>query len=260
MFGMHPSEVREHIAELVSLEVNDCEISRLTGVPRTTIRDLRHSIVNGSGLGAANGREPCPRCWHAARPMRFTAPDYAELLGLYLGDGHIARAGRTHQLRIFLDAKYARVVSESHELLERCFEGNRVGRGSAPAATMAVLSVYSSHMPCLFPQHGPGPKHLRPIVLEEWQQDLVEQAPWPLLKGLIRSDGCSFVNRTGPYAYLSYCFANRSEGIIDLFVDTCERVGLRPRPTYFAKRGIWHVRINRRGCVAAMREQIGVKE
>lgn len=195
-----------------------------------------------------------------ASGLSFSADDYSELLGLYLGDGHITQAGRTNRLRLFLDAKHRRVVDEARQLLERCFGGNRVGRASAEAATMAVLSVYNAHLPCLFPQHGPGPKHLRPILLEDWQREIVSEAPWPLLRGLIRSDGCSFVNRTGPYEYLSYAFTNRSKGIIDLFLKTSRELGLRPRVTYFAARSIWQIRINRRGCVARMRKHVGVKD
>ena len=41
-------------------------------------------------------------------------------------------------------------------------------------------------------------KHERRIILEPWQQDLVDAASWALLRGLIRSDGCVFINRTGP--------------------------------------------------------------
>src|SRR3954469_14295206 len=37
---------------------------------------------------------------------------------------------------------------------------------SAQGGSMRVLCVYSSHLPCLFPQHGAGKKHERPIVLE----------------------------------------------------------------------------------------------
>jgi hypothetical protein len=40
-------------------------------------------------------------------------------------------------------------------------------------------------------------KHERPIVLEPWQRELVAATPWALLRGLIRSDGCVFINRTG---------------------------------------------------------------
>jgi hypothetical protein len=63
-----------------------------------------------------------------------------------------------------------------------------------------VVSVYSLHLPCLFPQHGSGVKHERRIRLEPWQQELVDAAPWSLLRGLTLSDGCAFINRRGVIA------------------------------------------------------------
>lgn len=41
----------------------------------------------------------------------------------------------------------------------------------------------------LFPQHEPGKKHERSIVLADWQQQLVELNSEHLVKGLIESDG-----------------------------------------------------------------------
>jgi hypothetical protein len=32
---------------------------------------------------------------------------------------------------------------------------------------------YSRHWPCLFPQSGPGRKHLRKIELQPWQRTIV---------------------------------------------------------------------------------------
>lgn len=45
------------------------------------------------------------------------------------------------------------------------------------------VSLYSKHWPCLFPQHGPGKKHLRPIRLELWQEVLVKQATEEFIRG-----------------------------------------------------------------------------
>ena len=43
---------------------------------------------------------------------------------------------------------------------------------------------FSKHWPCVFPQHGSGPKHKRPIVLESWQRWVaVERHPEFLLRG-----------------------------------------------------------------------------
>lgn len=185
--------------------------------------------------------------------MTFTPSDYAELLGLYLGDGHIVRMPRTWRFRLFLDSKYPAVVRESKELLQRCFSANDVGTVYAHEGRLTVLSVYSSHLECLFPQHGLGKKHERRICLEPWQQDIVDQAPWSFLRGCVRSDGCVFLNRTGPYVYLSYDFTNRSSDILDIFSRTCDAVGVEYRR--YAKR----VRICRRPSVALMEANVGLK-
>ena len=82
-------------------------------------------------------------------------------------------------------------------------------------------------------------------------------APWAFLRGCIRSDGCAFINRTGPYEYLSYEFSNYSKDIVDLFVSTCDQVGVATRVNRFRRR--WSVRINQRASVALMLEHVGKK-
>jgi hypothetical protein len=185
--------------------------------------------------------------------MLFTAGDYAELLGLYLGDGCISTTGRAHRLRIFLDARYPGIIRDTVRLLERCFPANSVGQVSKDRGSCICVSVYSAHLPCLFPQTGPGKKHDRKIVLEPWQLAAVAGAPWRFLRGCIRADGCAFVNRTGRYEYLSYSFANRSSEILDVFEAVCQCLGLRPRRTRM------DVRINRREAVALMVQHVGLK-
>jgi hypothetical protein len=46
----------------------------------------------------------------------------------------------------------------------------------------------SPRWPEAFPQHGPGRKHDRPIVLEPWQREIVDSFPRELLRGLLDSD------------------------------------------------------------------------
>jgi hypothetical protein len=252
---MHPPHIRAEALALVSAGLNDCEISRRLGIPRRTILDWRRPPEQRYTRRVIT--EVCPRCWQPAKPIRFTAEDYAELLGLYLGDGCISEGARTTRLRIALDAKYVRMNNEIRELLARCLPANPIGTQSAHGGSMIYLSAYSSHLPCLFPQDGAGPKHSRAIELEPWQSDLIERAPWALLRGLIRSDGCAFINRTGPYEYLSYDFTNMSTDIADLFARTCESVGVEYRRTRF--RCCWKIRINRRSSVLPMLEHVGVK-
>jgi hypothetical protein len=126
---VHAASVRASALELIADGINDCEISRRLGVPRSTVRDWRRPR-------RLRAREPevCLRCWEGSRPVRLAAADYVELLGLYLGDGHISRLARTERLRIHLDARYRGVVDEAEALLRRCFPANRVGRASRMSA------------------------------------------------------------------------------------------------------------------------------
>jgi hypothetical protein len=264
---MHPPEVKQAALDLIATGHNDCEVARQLGIPRATIRDWRRpTYVSRRDYADC----ACPRCWRASKPMRFEPEDYTELLGLYLGDGHIAEGARTDRLRLSLDARYDQMNAEIEALMRRCFPHNRVGRVQAArsgysgrSAACLVLSVYSAHLRCLFPQHGPGRKHERPIRLEPWQETLVEQAPWGFVRGCIRSDGCAFINRTDvhrekPYEYLSYGFSNKSEDIARLFVAACDLVGVRWRLNS-GRRGVWAVRINRRQSVAMMVDHVGLK-
>jgi hypothetical protein len=195
--------------------------------------------------------------------MTFTPADYAEMLALYLGDGCISAFARTLQLRIALDLKYPRIITESRQLLQRCFPQNTVGVIRAHRGAMVYLSLYSMHLACLFPQHGRGKKHECAIRLEPWQREMVQASPWAFIRGCIRTDGASFINRTDihrpePYEYLSYEFSNMSQDILALFVDACDRVGVFTRVSCSRKR-LWKVRINRRASVARMVEHVGLK-
>lgn len=247
---MHPPEVKQQALALIAAGHNDCEVSRRMGIPRRTIMGWRRPTYVKK-----RDRHVCPRCWRVTRPMSFTSRDYSELLALYLGDGSISQHARTQRLRIALDVKYPTIIEDCRALLERCFPQHRVD--VVPGQGCVSVSVYSSHLSCLFPQHGPGPKHERPISLERWQCRHIEQEPWAFLRGCIRSDGCCFVNRTGPYEYLSYDFNNMSDDIAGLFIAACELVDLDYRANHWRS---WHIRINRRASVARMLEHVGVKE
>jgi hypothetical protein len=100
---MHPPEVRAEAMTLIEQGLNDCEVARCLGIPRGTIRDWRRPTYVPR---RQTPLETCPRCWRAAKPIRFMPDDYAELLGLYLGDGCISEGARTQRLRLSLDAKY----------------------------------------------------------------------------------------------------------------------------------------------------------
>jgi hypothetical protein len=122
------------------------------------------------------------------------------------------------------------------------------------------VNLFSSwkSWPCLFPQHGPGRKHSRPIVLEPWQQAIVDAEPEAFLRGLIHTDGWRGLNRVTvkgkDYAYPRYQFSNRSDDIRKLFTDTCDELGIEWR-----RWGRWHISVAKRDAVARMDEFVGLK-
>ena len=170
-----------------------------------------------------------------------------------MGDGCIARVGRTQSLRFSLDPRYPGVVDRLRSLLAAMFACNAVNTVRADDGATLVVCVYSCHMACLFPQHGSGKKHQRPIVLEPWQSEAVSCHPWEFIRGCLWTDGCSFVNRTGRYAYRSWDFCNYSDDIRRLFGAACTMVGVEHR--IYTKR----VRICRRPSVALIDAHVGDK-
>ena len=154
---MHPPHVREAATELIRAGINDCEISRRLGIPRGTIRDWRRPTYVSQRTYVA---ETCWRCWKGSKPVRLEPEDHTELLGLYLGDGSISAHPRTDRLRIALDLRYPVIIEDTRRLLTRVFPENSVDVvTTGVTGNVANVSVYSQHLKCLFPQHGPGPKH-----------------------------------------------------------------------------------------------------
>jgi hypothetical protein len=117
--------------------------------------------------------------------------------------------------------------------------------------------------PEVFPQHGPGPKHERAIVLEDWQAEIVDEYPWAFLRGLIHSDGCRTTNtfktklpsgRVGEYSYTRYFFSNVSADIRGLFCAACDRVGVR-----WTQSNRRNISVSHRASVALLDEHVGAK-
>jgi hypothetical protein len=244
----HAREAVSSALTLAESGASATEIGLLTGVPRRTVVDWIAGRVPSSGSA-----DRCSRCGtsHDTNP---DAPEtiYAYLLGLYLGDGYLAPHPReVFRLRITLDARYPGIIDEAAAAIDAV-----LGRTSARRLKRVgdfEVYAYSKAWPCLFPQHGPGKKHERPIVLAPWQQSIVDRHPDRLLRGLIQSDGCRFVNTGRNWTAPRYSFSNRSADIHRIFCDACDQLGLRwtraPHTTY----------VSRVADVARMDEFIGPK-
>jgi len=189
--------------------------------------------------------------------------NYVYLLGLYLGDGHIASPQRTYQPRIFLDATYPEIVTDAPAAMQLTLPDGRVHVRPSRRSNMRTIEAASTRWPLLFPQYGPGRKHERPLRLEPWQQELVDAYPHELLRGLIHSDGCRTVNRfstklpsgrVAEHAYPRYFFTNLSPDIRDLFCRTCDALGIRWRQSNHR-----NISVSHRRSVAALDAFIGPK-
>jgi hypothetical protein len=189
----------------------------------------------------------------------LNAPLYAYLLGLYLGDGCLSGHARgVWKLRITLDAIYPGIITECAEAVRAITPRHRAHVYKRRGSRAVEVSSYWKHWPCLFPQHGYGQKHSRPIVLADWQEAILDADVRPFLRGLIHSDGTRIIatERKGSYVRHAprYAFRNRSEDILRLFSQACDAVRVhwtRPSETQIA--------VYKKAAVAILDEFVGPK-
>jgi len=238
--------------------MSDAENALTHGVAVKTIRRWRREYQRrGKPRGQSHTVVPCPRC----EKVPLDRPAYAELLGWYLGDGYISLGRRgVFNLHVYNDVRYVVLNEHIAQLMSRVKPGGlphtRVLRGCV------ATTVSWKHWPCLFPQHGPGRKHERPIVLETWQRDVVAAYPGDLLRGLFHSDGARVENwatrlvagEPRRYEYPRWMLVNHSEDILGIACAALDAVGVawrRPRSPCVA--------VSRRDDVRLLDALIGLK-
>jgi hypothetical protein len=254
---MYDVATRQRALHLLASGQNLSQVSRSTGVNRSTLRAWQ---ATPPGWESPLQLRSCVRCAQPPTAPR-SPPDYSHLLGLYLGDGCLSRAGLrgVWVLRISCDDNWPGLQRECMQAMAATMP-NAVSSVAAPGCH--VVQAYSTHWPCLFPQHGPGLKHDRPIVLEGWQRDLVELDPRPFLRGLFHSDGCRITNWTvrtvagerKRYEYPRYFFSNRSDDIRGLCTWALDLLEIPWRAP-----SRWDISVARREGVAALDEFVGPK-
>jgi hypothetical protein len=215
------------VLALVSEGYADTVIARITGIPRSTIREWRIGRVPGATtVTGLDGRvRACPICIPGSIELPPAA--YAYLFGLYLGDGCITKAPRTYRLRFFLDAAYPGIVVACRAALEAVRPGQHALARPLKATRCYEVGMYSSHWPCLLPQHGPGRKHQRRIALAEWQEAILDGCRREFVRGLIHSDGCRIVANDRCVKSVRYHFSNKSEDIKALYCESLDALGVR---------------------------------
>jgi hypothetical protein len=248
-----PVEDVEAVFALAAEGLSRAEIARRTGISRAAIRqwldDGPEVALARRGRHGGGGRCDAEGC-----ALRRTVPQeaYAYLLGLYLGDGCISEHRRhVFRLRIICTAHYQQIIDQCVATMSMVLP-NVVHVQERQGCV--EVSSYSKPWPCLFPQHGKGPKHARPIVLDPWQQEVIRRHREMLLRGLIHSDGCRDRNFVNGREYPRYQFSNRSDDVRRSFTETCDALGVRWRQS-----NRWTVSVARRADVAALDVIIGPK-
>lgn len=235
-------------------------IARCTGISvRTVSRWCNQSAERHSWSGTGPRRQ---RIRANTLPAILASADlgsYAYLLGLYLGDGHIAEHRRgVYQLRISMDSRYPGIIEETVGAMQAVLPRNRVNVLKHPRHQVVQIVCWSKALPNLFPQHGAGRKHRRRIELTKWQQPITFVHAEELIRGLIHSDGCRFVARQPRlgriYCYSRYCFSNRSRDIMRIF---CEHLDLLE--IHWTLTDAEQAQIARRGSVNALDKFVGPK-
>jgi hypothetical protein len=236
--------------DLRSSGLSATQVAARIGVPRSTVRDWFGDRIPSV---ASRPGGSCERCGGPAHDFGELPAGYVYLLGIYLGDGCLSQHPRgVFKLRVALDLAYPGIIAESRRSMLAVLPPNHA-TGIAERKGCVDLYAYWKSWPCLLPQHGPGKKHDRAIVLAEWQVGLVDRHPQQLLRGLIHSDGCRFINTGTNWRNPRYSFSNRSDDIRRIFGDACERLGVRytecPHKVY----------VSRKADVARLDEFIGAK-
>lgn len=235
---MYPTHIRRQAVALLDTGISLSEASRRLAINRSTLRDWYRDRALVDKYADATS---CPRCApipHSPTPL----PEYAYVLGLYLGDGYISPAGDRRKgvwsLRIMCDDGWPGLIESCKAALAALLPDHRIGTVQKTGCTEVVARW--KHWPCVFPQHGAGAKHTREIALAPWQVEIVAAYPRELARGLFHSDGCRVVNRVRArvkgewkdYEYPRYFFSNTSQDIHDILGSALDLIGAEWKLTW----------------------------
>jgi hypothetical protein len=238
---------------------NKLQIETMIGIPRATVRDCIKKFGTVAALEnyrddrmEIEGESVLVRALKLMDVSEDELKAYAYLFGLYLGDGTISKMGRVYRLRIFLDMKYPLIIQACQNAIQTLLANNEVG--ITDMKSMAVVGCYYNFWPQIFPQAGAGKKHERPILIEAWQQRIIDLYPLELFRGLYHSDGARSRNVVKGKDYPRYFFSNYSIDIQALYVATVDKLGLQITQT-----NANNFAISRREDVAWLDKHVGAK-
>lgn len=250
---MYDVSTRKRALALVTQGRSLNSVSRETGISRAAIRSWQDRI------------EPRLRMPHPDPGPPSDESAYAYLLGLYLGDGCMSPHPRGgYYLRIACADAWPGLIEECRRAIGRVRPG--VGVYVAQKQGCVAVTSYSRSWPVLFPQHGPGKKHERPIVLEPWQQAIVDAHPWN--SSAVSSTPTAVGSPTGRPGWSPVSgsatsipgtsFTNVSDDIRRLYTDTLDKLGIEW--THCTRNGNpFNISVARKASVALMDAHVGPK-
>jgi hypothetical protein len=122
-----PGEDVARVRRLATFGFNNSEVARLTGVSRAAIRD-----------------------WLRPDSKRLATPT-CPVLGMYLGDGTVARMPRCFVLRVFMDSRYPDIISEVAETMRVVMPKSLASVYPHSRHNVVTIASYSKAWGCLLP-------------------------------------------------------------------------------------------------------------
>ncbi|MBZ0280731.1 MAG: transcriptional regulator [Anaerolineae bacterium] len=224
-------EEKQHILELWEEGYNKKQIAWLTGIPRGTVVDCIKQFGSLQGLEDHKERAakstPDPVLERIQNPENVEVQQaYAYVLGIYLGDGYIAKNKRVYFLRIALGDCYPNIIDLCAANLQILLPENKVRVFHSKQGNYVEVICIHKFWPEILVQNSSAPKHTRKIELADWQQKIVETYTLDFFRGLFHSDGSRFSNVVKGTDYPRYQFTNFSPDIRRMFCEACDRLGI----------------------------------
>jgi transposase len=224
-YKKHSQSDRDNVIRLFEEGKNKCEISRLTGIHRATLRDWIFAYQKGITKSAYqyDPQEYLNDFLQSEEKRKA----YSFVLGLYLCDGYISqyKTHRAESIRMFNDVKYEQDTLEWANNLQILFPENKVSIRKLKSNCKEV-KTYSKKISILFPHVQKGRKHERKLIFTDWQMDILKQYPKEFIRACFQSDGCIYLQKCKNKFYKRYAFTNKSQDIIDLFLYCLKLVGI----------------------------------
>lgn len=258
------------VMKMYSEGIKICDIVKKLNINRSTVSNWVRNKNGKSFVHKTNSKlpiiyDPLKYLYELSPGIdnKYRNSVYSYVLGLYLGDGCLTILPRTVKLAISVDLKYPKLNNDICNSINTIFskKPSILPKRSKGKLTKGIdIAIYHNNLQILFPQHGLGKKHLRSIILTDWQKSIIDYR-W-LLKGLIMSDGSFYITKKDNHQ--RYNFSNCSldimliiEKCLNYFsIKYCRRISVSKNPKHA---DIYRLEVNGKESVKTLKSLIGTK-